>query len=724
MQTLEKQLSKLEKVSFGSISVGDVVGKGRFKRVHQGRYKGRDVVILRYAKDPSRSLIDKKQNRRPHSPSSAERPAEEERDRNFNELRILTLLANSRGNEMFVPEIYGACHEPHSTIIVQEFASWGTMKGHMQNSSLRAACTNMHKLHCIVLLCRAMDFLQSEHVIHADLSLRNVLLFRFDDVPHQLVAKVSDFGLSVLLKPDDDSVIRKQPQATRWCPPETVARNKLSHRSDVWSLGVTIWELYAAGALPWRERAKRIQVAARLKDIAETGGVGEGGTDVSGDFPCDPDCPQVVHRRILSCLRSDENARPKFAYLTAVFGRIIEDGGEVDSLALEEDLVAASSSGERLQRDMQKVSAKFEFSRRHSSVEPESAHWRMWSKIAETDENVAKRLEVLLGFSEADRQILLEVESRILMQKEALTERRKCLSSVNPVRSLSCPRLKVSPLPSEVPGFASDPGSVTVPVCTSASVTVPVCTTALALPGLASSTGVLLSSPPITPRQAPFSSAPLGAQFGSPMQRLRTLADSTGAWMLWIATGSAIQHVEFKSETDAMQAFRAAQASGTSCKICDPSGRTKATESWKSSPYAAQESAPSVSPSGRTQSPEAWSSSPFRKASVGLSSYRTPPRQSTPMQHSSPLLVSTSAGYISGSGSLVSLASTATAALTSSSVVVTPQSASRATSVVVTPQPASRATSMAIPSPTPPKMHPPYAQESFSSRQKSIQSYR
>merc|ERR1719201_1189027 len=161
MQSLEKQLAKLEKISFGSISVGDVVGRGRFKRVHQGHYRGRDVVVLRYAKDLSRGFSPKREKQR--ASSASERPVEEERDKNFNELVILSRLAKPAGNTC-VPQIYGVCHESHSTIIVQEFAAWGTLKSLLQNASLKALASNLHRLHCISQIARAMEFLEAERV--------------------------------------------------------------------------------------------------------------------------------------------------------------------------------------------------------------------------------------------------------------------------------------------------------------------------------------------------------------------------------------------------------------------------------------------------------------------------------------------------------------------------------------------------------------------------------
>lgn len=40
----------------------------------------------------------------------------------------------------------------------------------------------------------------------------------------------------------------------KWYAPESYNYGNFSHKSDVWSFGVTIWEMYSFGEIPYGER--------------------------------------------------------------------------------------------------------------------------------------------------------------------------------------------------------------------------------------------------------------------------------------------------------------------------------------------------------------------------------------------------------------------------------------------------------------------------------------
>merc|ERR1719262_32527 len=102
-----------------------------------------------------------------------------------------------------------------------------------------------------------MEFLGQEHVVHADFSCRNTLVFRLEEDPRSVLLKITDFGLAICLEDGADFIKHKQPRAVRWCAPETIVDSKLSHRSDTWQLGMTLFEFFTGGTDPWAHMPKR-----------------------------------------------------------------------------------------------------------------------------------------------------------------------------------------------------------------------------------------------------------------------------------------------------------------------------------------------------------------------------------------------------------------------------------------------------------------------------------
>jgi serine/threonine protein kinase len=99
-------------------------------------------------------------------------------------------------------------------------------------------------------ILHGLDYLHENKIIHRDIKPANILL------NNEMQIKLADFGCSV--KMDEVGTIEGLADTFKgsipYMAPELLRETVLSRKSDIWSLGCTVLELYT-GLAPWHEKS-------------------------------------------------------------------------------------------------------------------------------------------------------------------------------------------------------------------------------------------------------------------------------------------------------------------------------------------------------------------------------------------------------------------------------------------------------------------------------------
>ena len=159
-----------------------------------------------------------------------------------------------------------------------------------------------------------MEYLTSKKCVHRDLAARNIL------INDELEVKIADFGLARDVQENDYyKKVREGLMPIKWMALESLRYRRYTVQSDIWSFGVTLWEMMSLGASPYPE--------LKYEDLMLFLNSGH-------RLERPQNCSQEIYTIMWKCWYEDPLRRPSFAELIEDFNRLLLHANDGDYLEL------------------------------------------------------------------------------------------------------------------------------------------------------------------------------------------------------------------------------------------------------------------------------------------------------------------------------------------------------------------------------------------------------
>uniref|UniRef100_A0A8C1IFR9 receptor protein-tyrosine kinase n=1 Tax=Cyprinus carpio TaxID=7962 RepID=A0A8C1IFR9_CYPCA len=212
------------------------------------------------------------------------------------------MLAMGGLDHPYIVRLLGICPGTNLQLVTQ-LSPQGSLLQHLRQHKDRLDPQRL--LNWCVQIAKGMYYLEEHCIAHRNLAARNVLL------KSDYIVQISDFGVVDLLYPDDKKyVYSEHKMPIKWMALESILFRRYTHQSDVWSYGVTVWEMMSYGAEPY--------ASMHPNDVP---GLLEKGERLAQPQICTID----VYMVMVKCWMIDENVRPTFKELASEFTRMARD---------------------------------------------------------------------------------------------------------------------------------------------------------------------------------------------------------------------------------------------------------------------------------------------------------------------------------------------------------------------------------------------------------------
>uniref|UniRef100_A0A452HUC9 Tyrosine-protein kinase receptor n=1 Tax=Gopherus agassizii TaxID=38772 RepID=A0A452HUC9_9SAUR len=273
-------LSELKEIPRKNISLLRALGHGAFGEVYEG-------TVVGIAGDPNPLQVAIK---------TLPEICSEQDEMDF----LMEALIISKFSHQNIVRCIGVSLQTLPRFILLELMAGGDMKSFLRQNRPRLNQPSTLIMQDLLNIARDIacgcKYLEENHFIHRDIAARNCLL---TCTGTGRVAKIGDFGMARDIY--RASYYRKGGRAmlpVKWMPPEAFLEGIFTSKTDTWSFGVLLWEIFSLGYMPYPCKTNQ-----EVLEFVTSGG------------RMDPpkNCPGPVYRIMTQCWQHSPEYRPNFS---------------------------------------------------------------------------------------------------------------------------------------------------------------------------------------------------------------------------------------------------------------------------------------------------------------------------------------------------------------------------------------------------------------------------
>ncbi|KAL8171932.1 hypothetical protein V2J09_023736 [Rumex salicifolius] len=198
-----------------------------------------------------------------------------------------------------VVRFIGACTKSPKSCIVTEFMHGGSLFNYLHKSKRTLKLSQVLKF--AVDVCKGMEYLHQNNIIHRDLKTANLLM------DTNQVVKVADFGVARFL--NQEGVMTAETGTYRWMAPEVINHMPYDQKADIFSFAIVLWELITA-KVPY-DNMTPLQAALGVRQGLR------------------PELPEDMHPKLLDimqrCWDNNPGTRPPFSALEVELEELLQE---------------------------------------------------------------------------------------------------------------------------------------------------------------------------------------------------------------------------------------------------------------------------------------------------------------------------------------------------------------------------------------------------------------